>query len=69
MGLRPGEWEGFQPVELLAMWDAQLWRRSRDLEGLAVVAAMIANRIPFNDNAADLGMYLEAVPLYRKREQ
>lgn len=41
MGYRPGEWEHLQPVELEALWDAWLWRRSRDIEVRAVSAMWI----------------------------
>lgn len=36
LGYKPGEWESLAPIELSALWDAWMWRRSREIEVIAV---------------------------------
>lgn len=55
----PGAWEGLQPVELLAVWDAQEWRRNRDTMRLATaigwLRAMLDKDVDVEEIARSMG--------------
>lgn len=36
LGFKPWEYARLQPAEVWALWDAWLWRRSREIELMAV---------------------------------
>ena len=67
-GLKPGEWEELQPIELYEYATARAWARSRDLEVIAVAALVIANQIPrWSDESSappSLKDILKAFPWY-----
>lgn len=65
MGYRPGEWEDLQPVELYAVQDAWCWRRSRDMELLAIGVAWLRSLL----TATDPVDILDSLPGYRKDQE
>ena len=50
------------------MWDAWCWRYSRQAELFAMVACVIGNRIPMNEEAVVLMDLLRGFPLYRENK-
>jgi hypothetical protein len=42
LGYSPDQFQRLQPVEVLALWDAWLWRRSREIEVIAVATMWTA---------------------------
>lgn len=65
LGLDPLTWDRYTPIELYAMEDAESWRRSRDLDMLAVAVLTIANRIPWSEGIS-LEEFRVTFPWYRK---
>jgi len=63
----PGQWEHLPPVALVALQRAWEWRRSQDVESLAVAVTLIVNAIPLRSTGVGFEDVVRSFPGYIAR--